>query len=132
MTKRCAFDHAAVTTFADDLDASAVVIAEKMDHAKTTFSREASKDWKSWNCKDMYPKPKRTEMDLPNWLGGITKVAKMGFEVYNQVKSLIPGGTKAGAGPVPGSGASASMEELELYEMIGFKEVSGIGMKLAE
>jgi len=40
------------------------------------------------------------------------------------VKQYIPGGTNAGAGPVPGSDAM----ELEEMEMFGFKEVEGLGM----
>lgn len=68
---------------------------------------------------------------ISNWLGGVTKIAKSGFEIYNKIKSLIPGGTKAGAGPVPGS-ADIGDEELELYEMIGFAEIEGIGKKITD
>lgn len=79
----------------------------------------------------MYPKPVKLDLS-PKWLGGITKLAKQGFNIYNMVKKFIPGGTVAGAGPVPGSGDE--MEELiELFEMPdGFEEVAGMGMKLLE
>lgn len=132
MTKRCAYDHQKVTKFADDLDASAVDISGAMKNSLTTFAKESTKDWKSWDCKAMYPQPKKADLGIPNWLGGLTSAAKTGFEVYNTVKSLIPGGTKAGAGPIPGSDAASSSEELELYEMIGFAEVEGLGKKISD
>jgi len=61
----------------------------------------------------MYPKPKPVVIPgVPNWLGSVTKVAKQGFEVYNLVKNFIPGGSKAGAGNVPGGPNSGAQEEL--------------------
>lgn len=101
-----------------------------MSAAKMAFSRNAKVDYANWNCDAMYPPPKEADLGLPKWLGGITRMAKKGFEIYNQVKSLIPGGTTAGAGPVPGSGASMAMEEVT--ELIGFKEIEGLGKQLKE
>jgi len=72
----------------------------------------------------MYPRPVPSDLGLPKWLGGITRAAKKGFEIYNYIKPLIPGGTKAGAGPVPGSDAGSAAFEIE---MIGFDEVEGFG-----
>lgn len=75
----------------------------------------------------MYPQPEVGESSS-DWLGGISQAAQIGFDIYNTVKRLIPGGTVAGAGPVPGSG-SAEFEELtELGSLIdGFEEVVGLG-----
>jgi hypothetical protein len=83
-----------------------------MTAAKKEFTVGAGADYKKWDCEEMYPRPKQVDLGVPKWLGGITSVAKKGFAIYNQVKSLIPGGTKAGAGLVPGS--SEFEEELEI------------------
>jgi hypothetical protein len=128
MTKRCANDVAKIEKFQADLLESTEVIAKKMTTAKLSFSKESTKDYVAWNCKAMYPKPKLAEIKLPKWLGGITAVAKKGFSIYNMVKQYIPGGTKAGAGAVPGSDEM----EYEEIEMIGFKEVEGFGKLLKE
>jgi len=76
----------------------------------------------------MYPKPKKSEIKHPKWLGGVTANANKAFKVYNMVKQYIPGGTEAGAGPVPGSDEM----EYEEIEMVGFKEVEGLGKLLME
>lgn len=77
----------------------------------------------------MYPRPVEADLGMPKWLGGVTRAAKTGFEVYNQVKSLLPSGSAAGAGPVPGS----TMEfEEEFLEMIGWTEIEGLGAQLKE
>lgn len=126
MTKRCANDVAKIEKFQADLEESTEVIAQKMTTAKMSFHKNAQKDYVDWNCSAMYPKPKMAEIKLPKWLGGITAAAKKAFGIYNMVKQYIPGGTKAGAGPVPGSDEM----EYEEIEMIGFKEVEGLGMEL--
>lgn len=85
----------------------------------------------------MYPKPKKTVIPGTEWLGSVTKIAKQGFEVYNLVKNFIPGGSKAGAGNVPG-GPNAGKEEEELLELLDVnwdqvKETGlGLGKKLLD
>jgi len=54
-----------------------------MTAAKMSFSSSAAADYNAWNCKEMYPRPQQMDLDLPKWLGGITKMAKKGFAVYN-------------------------------------------------
>lgn len=63
----------------------------------------------------MYPRPEKADLGLPKWLGGITKAAKTGFEVYNVVKDILPEKSTAGAGGLPGSGMEGS--EFELLEL---------------
>ena len=70
----------------------------------------AKRDLSAWDCNAMYPEPQPIDLGVPKWLGGITKMAKQGFQVYNMVKKFIPGGSKAGAGKVPGS--TEEVEEL--------------------
>jgi len=107
---------------------STEVIAKKMTSAKMEFAANAQKDYIGWDCNAMYPKPKRptTLLDTNKWLGGISAAAKKAFGIYNMVKQYIPGGTVAGAGPVPGSDEM----EYEQIELIGFKEVEGLGKAL--
>jgi len=80
----------------------------------------------------MYPRPVKIDIGKPKWLGGVTKVARMGFDIYNKVKKLIPGGTEAGAGPVPGS--DEELEEFtELFDMPdGFDEVVNKGKSILD
>lgn len=99
-----------------------------MTEAKETFAENSTNDWKAWDCNAMYPKPKE-EDSKSNWIGGVNRAAKTGFDVYNKVKTLIPGGTKAGAGKVPGSPESM---ELEIIEMTGNEEVAGKGTGFEE
>lgn len=132
LTKRCANDAPKLAEFSDALDASAEVVAQQMQLIKASFAVSAAVDLASWNCAAMYPAPVRADLGVPGWLGGITNIAKRAFTVYNGVKRLIPGGTTAGAGLVPGSGAE--LEELTnlmgLPANIGWKEVEGVGSKL--
>lgn len=46
----------------------------------------------------MYPKPKRYEVDIKKVL---LDAAKQGFEIFNQIKGMIPGGAAAGM-KIPG------------------------------
>lgn len=48
----------------------------------------------------------------PKWLGAVSDFAEKGFEIYNQVKKFIPGGSKAGAGNVPGGPGQGELLEL--------------------
>jgi hypothetical protein len=59
----------------------------------------------------MYPRPQPHDFG-PKWLGSVKEVAKKGFEIYNMVKKFIPGGSKAGAGNVPGSPSTMELTEL--------------------
>lgn len=124
LTKRCAYDAQKVTDFADSLEESTKAIAQQMTAAKGTFAKAANADWLAWNCGEMYPAPQKIDLGTPGWLGGVSAAAKKGFAIYNVAKDLIPGGSKAGAGDVPGSGA-----EMEL----GWKETAaGLGKKLKD
>jgi len=130
MIKRCEHDAPEIQKFEDDQIESINSIAKAMTNAKVEFAKNASQDYVDWNCKEMYPRPKKTEIKQSSWLGGITDIAKKAFGIYNEIKPYIPGGTKAGAGPVPGS------EDIEtkdsLISLVGFKEVAGEGMKIVE
>lgn len=124
LTKRCGFDAHKVTEDSEYLLSSTAAVAKEMSAAKGTFSEAASADWVAWNCKEMYPQPKKVDLGVPGWLGGVTDAAKKGFAVYNVAKDLIPGGSTAGAGDVPGSGS-----EMEL----GFMDTAaGMGKKLKD
>jgi len=84
----------------------------------------------------MYPKPKPVVIPgVPNWLGSVTKVAKQGFEVYNLVKNFIPGGSKAGAGNVPGGPNAGQSELIELagdWKEQAKETALGLGKKLLD
>lgn len=60
----------------------------------------------------MYPTPKRTTMD---WWELVTGTFAKGFEIFNAVKGLIPGGSLLG-GAVPGMPGKEEMEFLNLEE----------------
>lgn len=76
----------------------------------------------------MYPEPQPIDIGVPKWLGGVTKFAKQGFEIYNKVKKFIPGGSKAGAGPVPG-GPEDAADLVELMDVDwGKVKETGIGL----
>lgn len=106
-----------------------------MANVEDSFVAGARKDLNAWDCDAMYPKPQKVDLGAGKWLGAITKYAKQGFAIYNQVKKFIPGGSKAGAGKVPGS-----HEEEELVELAGkgmdwgqAKEIAtGLGKKLLD
>lgn len=69
----------------------------------------------------MYPRPKQVDIGKPKWLAGITKGAKQAFDIYNVVKNFIPGGSKAGAGKVPGSTEEFELEMLSMPKGIPTK-----------
>lgn len=99
-----------------------------MRKANEKFSVNARKDYNAWKCDKMYPKPEEETSTGTKWLGGLTTIAKKGFQIYNMIKKFIPGGTRAGKGPVPGS----NEEEMQLFDMpkVGFEEIAGLGSKL--
>lgn len=70
----------------------------------------------------MYPKPQKMSFGA-DWLGGVSKFADIGFKIYNSVKKFIPGGSKAGAGAVPGSKGAASLMLTELVDMGGAEDL---------
>lgn len=53
-------------------------------------------------------------MEKPDIIGW----AKTGYEVYNTVKDLLPEGSAAGEGNVPGT-PEPSEEEIEMFRFIG-------------
>ena len=105
-----------------------VAIAKKMGDVAEKFVAGGKKDLKAWNCEEMYPEPQPVDIGAPKWLGCVTKWAQKGFEVYNLVKKFIPGGSKAGAGPVPGG----PQDEMTLEELIdvdwGKVKETGVGL----
>lgn len=111
-TKKCAFDAPRVTAFADVIEESNVIIAKKMTLAGAMFAKKSHADLKAWDCDAMYPAPVKDDLGVPSWLGGITDAADKGFKIYNVVKNFIPGGSKAGAGTVPGSKSEMELAEL--------------------
>lgn len=59
----------------------------------------------------MYPKP---EIFNPDIIGKITDAVKMGFEIYNKIKELLPGGSAAGTGDVTGTPDNFELTDLKL------------------
>jgi hypothetical protein len=104
-----------------------------MDKVHVEFVAKAKADVAGWDCDEMYPEPKEIDLGVPNWLGSITRVATKGFEIYNQVKKFIPGGSKAGAGNVPGGPNPGELLELASIDWGEAKEVAtGLGKKLLD
>lgn len=62
-----------------------------------------------------------------DWLGGFGKIAQQGFQIYNMVKKFIPGGSKAGAGNVPGGPNPGATS---LTELFGEDILDGSGLSL--
>lgn len=132
-TKKCAFDAPRVMEFAGKIEESNTLIAKKMTLAGAEFAKKSHADLRAWDCDAMYPAPKKVDLGVPSWLGGVTEAANQGFKIYNVVKNFIPGGSTAGAGTVPGSGS-----EMELIELAAsgvdwglVKETAlGVGSKL--
>jgi len=130
ITKYCASNHARIEKFEQTVQHDADFITKKMGNVGHLFMAGAKKDIAAWDCEEMYPEPKEIDLGVPDWLGGITRLAKKGFEVYNMVKKFIPGGSTAGAGNVPGS---KSEELVELVEWGQVKETAvGLGKKLLD
>jgi len=115
VTKYCASSHARVEEFEETIVKNSEHIAATMGKVGQMFMQGAKRDLAAWDCDTMYPEPEEVDLGLPSWLGSVTKIAKQGFEVYNQVKKFIPGGSKAGAGKVPGS--PKEMEVMELADI---------------
>jgi hypothetical protein len=80
----------------------------------------------------MYPEPQPVDIGAPKWLGGVSKWALKGFEVYNMVKKFIPGGSNAGAGPVPGGPKTAHAELLDIDWDQAKETGIGLGKKLLD
>lgn len=94
------------------------------------FMAGAKKDLAAWNCETMYPEPQPVDLGIPNWIKKVDEYAQKGFQVYNMVKKFIPGGSKAGAGPVPGSPDSELMELAEFDWGQAAETAKGLGDKL--
>lgn len=83
LTKRCANDIPQLSKFNGNLDDNALIVSEQMNLIKESFAQNAHQDYAKWDCAAMYPAPVRADLDVPNWIGGITNVAKNAFSIYN-------------------------------------------------
>ena len=54
-----------------------------------TFDANAKKDYMKWDCEAMYPMPKQNKVNV---LNVILDAAKQGFEIFNEVKGMLPEG----------------------------------------
>lgn len=54
-----------------------------------SFEKSAAKELKLWDCDAMYPAPVRTKV---NAMELVTGTIKKGFEIFNQVKGMLPEG----------------------------------------
>lgn len=84
---------------------------------------------KYWDCDAMYPKPVRFDPDV---IGEVTEYVKMGFEIYNKIKELLPDGSAAGPGEVQGtpggsSSSSGSSTSTNPFDNIGGGGVTELG-----
>lgn len=122
ITKRCQSEHSRVSGFATTIAKNSKTVSSKMSDVLVEFTDKAKRDLKAWDCDAMYPEPKELDLGVPKWLGGVTKLATKGFQVYNMVKKFIPGGSKAGKGDVPGSSSTKSGSE-ELAELFSSKDI---------
>lgn len=55
-----------------------------------TFLDNARADYQKWNCEAMYPPPVKYQVDI---IGTIVDAVKEGFEIFNEVKGMLPEGT---------------------------------------
>ena len=132
ITKRCESEHAGVAAFEKTVVSNSVSIAKKMGTVAEKFIAGGKKDLQAWNCERMYPQPQPVDIGAPKWLGGVSKWALKGFEVYNMVKKFIPGGSKAGAGPVPGGPQTAHAELMDIDWDQAKETGIGLGKKLLD
>jgi hypothetical protein len=135
MASYCERNAGRLQEFATTVNKASATITDQMSKVAADFKAGAARDLRAWDCKAMYPEPKVE--DLPkrsSWLGGITKIARQAFSAYNQLKKLIPGGSKAGAGKVPGSDKGGAAEDLlELkFSMDGAMDIARKGVEWAE
>lgn len=119
VTKRCASESTRIEEFDNTINESNKVIAKRMHDAYAAFVKGAKADLNAWDCDVMYPRPREVDIGKPKWLGSLTKQAKQAFDIYNVVKNFIPGGSKAGAGKVPGSTEEEYEELFEMMKMPG-------------
>merc|ERR1711912_133224 len=137
VTKYCASNEDRIQKYVSAIKENSQLIASKMGKIGTEFVQNSKKDLQSWDCNAMYPEPQEVDIGVPKWLGFVEKNAsnfvKKGFEVYNMVKKFIPGGSKAGAGPVPGSPSEMELVELMNIDWGEAKETAtGLGKKLLD
>ena len=70
-----------------------------LEHMASVFDKEAKKDYQKWDCDAMYsPKPKQNKVSIVKIL---TEAVKEGFNIFNQVKGMLPEGAMAGL-KIPG------------------------------
>lgn len=60
-----------------------------MKTLSASFEKSALNDLKAWDCAVMYPAPVRTKVQTMEL---ITGTMKKGFEIFNQVKGMLPEG----------------------------------------
>merc|ERR1712178_447000 len=139
VTKYCASNEDRIQKYVSAIKENSQLIASKMGKIGTEFVQNSKKDLQSWDCNAMYPEPQEVDIGVPKWLGFVEKNAsnfvKKGFEVYNMVKKFIPGGSKAGAGKVPGTpganGPGVDLVELMDVDWDQVKETAkGVGSEL--
>lgn len=90
VTSRCIDDAEVMEKNFNDLKAIEGKIQKDWMKVSSAFAEGAKKDLALWDCAAMYPTPKKTTV---NTWELITGFAKKGFEVFNQVKGLLPEGT---------------------------------------
>lgn len=105
VTSKCTTDAERTTSQFDKLKKESTAMRKAFATMSNGFVASAGEDLKLWDCDKMYPKPKRTTMD---WWELVTGTAKKGFEIFNQVKGLIPGGDVGAGGSIPGLPAGIS------------------------
>lgn len=82
------------------------------------FKGRAKQDFDKWNCESMYPYPVKFEVD---WLKVISEAVQQGFEIYNEVRGLIPAGSEQAEALGLSEGIPALPEGIEEKVGTGFK-----------
>lgn len=54
-----------------------------------TFDANAKKDYMKWDCEAMYPMPVQNKVNI---IKVLTEAVKTGFEIFNEVKGMLPEG----------------------------------------
>jgi hypothetical protein len=72
---------------------------DTLEHLASSFDKNAKKEYQKWNCDAMYdPKPKQNKVSIVKIF---TEAVKEGFEIFNQVKGMLPEGAMSGM-KIPG------------------------------
>lgn len=105
----------------------------------TAFDANAKVEFGKWDCEAMYPMPVQHKVGL---ISTITAAGKEAFNIFNQVKGLIPGGSFANL-KIPGlpEGVAANIDkgfktfesfEGKFNEMAGKPSKFQIALKVQE